>query len=111
MAGIGGPPGIGFGEVCEAKLNFQRMVRGVSRLKEIFQNVAGDQLNVEKFVKDLSDVSVEMFRAPDSMFEQGHLRFINMFAATRGGGSGGGGHRFVKSIMKHKDIQHLSSER
>ncbi len=36
MGGVEGPPGFGgFGEVGEAKLNFQRMVRGMTRLKEV----------------------------------------------------------------------------
>ncbi len=57
MAGAGGgPPGLGFGEVGEAKQNFQRMVRGMTRLKAILENVAGDQLTIEKYVKELSDV-------------------------------------------------------
>ena len=105
---VQGPPGLGgFGEVGEAKLNFHKMVKGMSRMKEISENVAGDQLNVEKYVKELSDVCVEMFRATGAMFEQEHLRFINMFAATGGGGQGGGGHRFPKAIMEHKVIQYL----
>ncbi len=107
MAGVGGPPGFGFGDCSEAKVNFQRMVRGLTRLDEISKNVAGHQLNVEKYVKEVSDVCTEMFRAAGSMFEQEHLRFINMFAAIGGGGSGGGSHRFVKGIMEHKVIQHL----
>ncbi len=39
------------------------------------------------------------------MFEQEHLRFINMFAATGNGGSGGVGHKFPTGIMEHKVIQ------
>ena len=45
--------------------------------------------------------------ASGSMFQQEHLRFINMFAASGGGGKGGGGHRFEKTIMEHKVIQYL----
>ncbi len=58
MVGVGGPPrfGLGFGVVGEAKLNFQRMVRSMTRLDEISKNVSGDQLNVETYVKELSDV-------------------------------------------------------
>ena len=44
--------------------------------------------------------------ASGSMLEQEHLRFINMFAATGGGGRGGG-HTFEKTIMEHKVIQYL----
>ena len=106
MAGAGVPPGLagGFGEVGEAKPNLHKMVRGMSRMKEISENVAGDQLNIEKYVKELSDVCMEMFRATGAMFEQEHLRFINMFAATGGGGQGRGGHTLPKAIMEHKVI-------
>ncbi len=33
----------GFGDVGEARLNFNRMVRGMARLKEILENVLRDQ--------------------------------------------------------------------
>ncbi len=84
---------------------FKRTVRGMARLKEISENVLGDQLNIERYVKELTDVCKEMFMASGSMFEQEHLRFINLFAATGGGGHGGGGHRFPKAIMAYKVIQ------
>ena len=90
MAGVGVPPGLGgFGEVGEARVNFHKMVKGMSRLKEISENATGDQLNVEKYVKELSDVRTEMFRATGCMFEQEHLRFINMITAVGSGGTGG----------------------
>ena len=110
MAGAGVPPGFaagGFGEVGEAKLNFHRMAQGMSRMKQISENVATYQLNIEKYVKELSDVCMEMFRTTGAMFEQEHLRLINMFVATGGGGQGGGSHRFPKAIMEHKVIQYL----
>ncbi len=108
MAGTGIPPWLGgFGEVGEAKLNFHKMVKGMSRMKEMSDNVARDQLNVAKYVKELSDVCMEMVRATGAMFEQEHLRFINMFAAIGGCGQGGGGHRFPKGIMEHKVMQNL----
>ncbi len=66
----------------EARINFNRMVRGMSRLKETSENVLGDQMNIEKYVKELADVCREMFMASGSMFEQEHLCFINLFAAT-----------------------------
>ena len=75
------------------------MVKGMTRLKEISENVVADQLNIERYVKELTDVCREMFMASGSMFEQEHLRFITMFAASGGGGHGGGGHRFPKAIM------------
>ncbi len=88
-------------------MNFQSLVRGMTSLREISENVAGDQLNVEKYVKELSDVRMEMCRAAGAMFEQEHLRFTNMFAATGGGGHGGGGHRFPNAIKERKFIQYL----
>ncbi len=59
-------------------------------------------MNVEKYVKELSDVGIDMFRAAGSMFEQENTRIINMFAASGGGGHGGGRRRFPKAIMEHK---------
>ncbi len=85
------PPGLGgFGDVGQARVNFNRMFRGITRLEEISENVVGDQLNTEKYVKELTDAVREMFMASGSMFEQEHLRFINMFAATGVGGKAGG---------------------
>ncbi len=43
-------------KLARATLNFQRMVRGMTRLREISENAAEDQLNVENYVKELSDV-------------------------------------------------------
>ncbi len=45
------------------------MVKGMTRLNAISENVAGDQWYVEKHVKELSDVYMEMFRAAGSMFD------------------------------------------
>ncbi len=43
----------------------------------------------ERYDKQLSDVCMEMFQAIGAIFEQEHLRFINMFAALRGSEPGG----------------------
>ncbi len=95
MAGFGGgPPGFGFGEVGEAKLNSQGVAGAMTRLKAISENVAGDQLIIEKYVKELSDVCMDKFMATGSVFEQENLRFINMGAAAGGGGAGDGSHKF-----------------
>ncbi len=111
MAGVGVPPGLagaGFGEVDDARANFSRIVNGMTRLREISENVAGDQLNVEKYVKDLSDVRTEMFRATGCMFEQEHFRFINMVAAVGNGGKGGGrGFKYPRRVVENKVIQNL----
>jgi hypothetical protein len=111
MSGAG-PSGLEvaeFGEVGEARANFDRMVKGMTRLKEISGNVAGGQLNVEMYVKEFSVVCTEMSRATGCMFEQEHLRCINMVATARNGGTGGGGgsFRYPRSIMENTIIQNL----
>ena len=60
----------------------------MTRLKDIENNVEMDAINMEKY-RELSKVCWDTFRAIEAMFEQEHLRFINMFAATGGSGSGG----------------------
>jgi len=86
------PPGLGgFGDVGEARMNFNRMSQGMHRLREISENVEGDQLNIEKYVKELTDVVREMFMSTDSMFQQERLRVLNTLAAQGGGGYGAGG--------------------
>ena len=105
------PPGLdGFGDVGEARLNFNRMSQGMHRLKEIAENVESDQLNIEKYVKELTTVVREMFLSTGSMFQQENVRFLSMIAATGGGGYGGGhggGSKYQKTIMEHKVIQYL----
>ncbi len=93
---------------CEAELPEDG--EGMTRLKGISTHVAGEMLNVEKHVKEQSDVCREMFRAAGSMFEQ-HLRFIIMFAAAGGGGYGGGGHKFPKAIMEHQYLRAVSGDK
>ena len=108
MVGVGVPPGLagaGFGEVGESRANFNRMVKGMTRLKDISENVAGDQLNVEKYVKELSDVRTEMCRATACMFEQEHLRLINMLTAT-----GGGGSKYPRTQVHHGEQGHPELE-
>ncbi len=61
-------------------------------------------LNTEKYVKELSKVCWDTFRATGAMFEQEHLRFIKMFAATGGNGSGGGATKHTRGIMENKVI-------
>ena len=46
----------GFGDVGEARMNFNRMAEGMSRLRKISENVDTDQLNIEKYVKELTNV-------------------------------------------------------
>ena len=81
------PPGLdGFGDVGEARLNFNRMSQGMHRLKEIAENVESDQLDIEKYVKELTTVVREMFLSTGSMFQQENVRVFSMIAATGGGG-------------------------
>ncbi len=49
------------------------MAKGMTRLKEISENVVGDQLNVEKYVQEPTDVCSDMFQATGSMFAQERL--------------------------------------
>ena len=56
----------GFGDVGEARMNFNRMVKGMSRLREISENVETDQLNIVKYVKELTNVCQEMFMSVGS---------------------------------------------
>jgi hypothetical protein len=71
-------------------MNFNRMSQGMHRLKEIAENVESDQLNIEKYVKELTTVVREMFLSTGSMFQQENVRVFSMIAATGGGGYGGG---------------------
>ena len=51
------PPGLdGFGDVGEARLNFNRMSQGMRRLKEISEHVEADNCNPEMYIKKLTDV-------------------------------------------------------
>jgi hypothetical protein len=88
----GGPPGLGgcIGEVGLARFNYDQMMKGMPRWKEIEENVEHDAVNSEKYIKELSTVCWEMIRATWAMFEQGHNRFINLFAAAGDGGASAG---------------------
>jgi hypothetical protein len=105
--GVQGPPGLGggdggFGEVGQAAFNNQEMVKGMKRFKGIENNVETDSTNMEKYVKELSKVCWDMFRATGAMLEQEHLRFINTSAAAGTGGNGSS-----KRIMEHNVIMNL----
>ncbi len=62
---------------------------------------------MEKYVKEMVVVTVDLTKAYGRIFEQEHLRFISMFSAKGGGGHGGGGNWFPKAIMEQKIIQHV----
>ena len=76
------------------------------RLKGISENVEADQLNIEKYVKELTDVVREMFMSTGSMFQQEGLRILSTLAMQGGGGYGANGGP-QKTIMEHKVIQYL----
>ncbi len=78
----------------------------MKRLEDIENDVEADSINMEKYVKELSKVCWDMFRATGAMFEQENLRFIDMFAAAGSGGNEAS-HRFNKRIMEHKVIMNL----
>ncbi len=59
--GVQGPPGLGggvggFGEVGQAAFNYQEMVKGMKRPKDIENNMEKDSINMRKYVKELSKV-------------------------------------------------------
>ncbi len=61
MTSGGSPPGFGgvaggFGDVGQAAVTYQEMVRGMKRLKDIENNVATDSIFMEKYVKELFKV-------------------------------------------------------
>ncbi len=97
--GAGVPPGVvgGFGDVGDAKFCYSKMAAGMARL----QNVEHDAVNLEKYMRELSKVCWDMFRATCFMFEQEHFRFMNMFAAAGSRGNGGV-YRHPKAVMENR---------
>ncbi len=80
----------------------------MERLKLISENVENDQLNIERYVKERTTVCKDMFRATGAIFEQEHLRLVNMLVATGiGGGAGGGCVKLEKGTMEDKVIHNL----
>ncbi len=70
----------GFGDVGEAAVCFQTMAEFIRRLREIRDNVEADNVNVERYVKELAGVTIDctITKACGRMFEQEHLRVIAM---------------------------------
>ncbi len=100
MSGGGGvqaPPGFvppGMGTVGalgarQARYSFNRMVNGISTIKQIMDHVERDPMNSKTYTKEIANASLEMFKRMGTMFEQEHLSFIAMIAAA--GGTGGQG--------------------
>ncbi len=67
------------------------MARVMIRAGKVPDNVEADSINVEKYVKELAALMADLTKAAGMMFEQGHLRMINMVMAIHVGGSGGPG--------------------
>ncbi len=63
-----------------------------------------DSINVEKYVKELASLLADTIQATEKMFEEEHVRMINMVTLIHPGG-GGGGPGFNKGIMEHRRIQ------
>ncbi len=82
------------------------MAKTIKRLGEIRDNVEANGINVEKYVKELAVVTMDLTEACGSKFKQEHFRFIAMFLTTRNnGGRGGGG--FYRDVMEYKGIMNL----
>ncbi len=73
------------------------------RLKDIEANMQVDAINVERYVKEMSKVCWDMFRATGAIFEQEHLRFTSMItAAGCNGGGTSGTHGHIKGLWSTK---------
>ncbi len=83
----------GFGDAGEAVV-FQTMAKTMERLSELRDTVDADSINAERYVKELSVVTMDFTKAFGRMFEQEYLRIIARFSATRN--SGGGVEVFTK---------------
>ena len=65
---------------------------------------------MEKYLKELAVVTMDLTKACGRMFEQEHLRFISMItAAGSSQGASGGGFKYTKGIMEHRVIQNLKA--
>jgi hypothetical protein len=79
----------------------------MNRLGDLRGNVEAGSINVEKYLKELSVVTIDLTKARVIMFEQKQFRLIATFSATRTSGGGGGG--FRKGVMEHMVIMNLSA--
>ena len=101
-----------FGDVGQARQNFQRMSSGMNRLKEIMDQAADDDLvNLEMWVKELAKTVHSMFLSTGSMFVQETLRTEAAISRIRTRGYGGGGERpwIPKGIMEHRVMTNLKA--
>ena len=72
--GLGGGAGGGFGDVGQAAFNYQEMVKGMKRFKDIENNVEIDSVNREDYVMELSKVCWDMFRATRAQQQEEDVR-------------------------------------
>ncbi len=82
--GVGVPPGLhqgGLGYFGQEAVCFSRMSAGMERLTQSDENVENDQINIEKYVKELTSVCKELFKATGVMFEQDPVRVTPMITA------------------------------
>jgi hypothetical protein len=84
---LGGPPGRGggFGSVGEANEFYETLANAIKRMTEIRDNVEGDSMNTERYVKELSQVMIKVTKAAGIVFEQEQLRFFSMYLAAGSG--------------------------
>ncbi len=80
--GVGG----GFGHVGEAGLCYAKMARVLQPAGEVHDTVEADSINVEKYVKESAALVIDLVKPSGRMFEQEHLRMINMVSAINPGG-------------------------
>ncbi len=59
------------------------MAKVMKRLAEIMNNVEFDSINVERYVKELTNTTIDLMKATGGMFEQEHLKMINMVSAIK----------------------------
>ncbi len=70
---------------------------------EVRDVVESDLLNMEKYLKEIASLLADADQATGKIFEEEHMRMINMVTSVHPGGVGGG-NRVPKGIMEHKVI-------
>ncbi len=84
------------------------MARVSLRAGEVRGIIEADSINVEKYVMEIATLLSDLTKAIGKMFEEEHLRMINMVTSMHTGGLGGaGGPRLTGGIIEHKAIQNL----
>ncbi len=86
-----------FGRVGDPLECYNVIEGGVVTLGDRRDHVEAISMNIEKYFRELARASIEIPWAAGRMFEQEHLRFINLITAVNAGGSVGTG---CKSCIK-----------